>query len=591
MRKKVFILMFSVLALTGTSVYSQVRIGGLDDPHAAAILDLNANDNDAASGAAGTNTLGLALPRVALQSTDRYQPLTAHLKGMLVYNTATAGSDAAQVMPGVYYNDGAKWIRMVSGAFVLTDGMITSAHIADGTIAAIDLANNAVTTAKIANDAVTTDKIAYSAVTYDKIAAGAVTYDKIEAGAIATTSLADDAVTTAKILDGTIVTADLADNAVTTAKILDGTIVTADLADNAVTTAKILDGTIVTADLADNAVTTAKILDGTIVNADISSSAAIDSTKIKEKTIGRTRLADNAVTSEKIVDGSIRGTDLDAMNAKTGYVLTYNPGNVMGWAAKSPKATACISCGVVTDYDGNVYLTNTFTPLSGESAGEWMIENLKTTFYSQSLNTTPVCNPKGVVGERSFHFPNGVMQNAEPLGLLYSWDAATNGVAAERITSSANSTVDRGPIGICPYGWHIPTVKEWQALVAVIDASHSSYSNPTAANAALAMLSAFPVATYSSNSLYNGDTRWIPYEVSGTSRRDGGFNVLLAGYMASEGYIREFGSAAGFWLASEYGNDTTEAYRASFSRGGGGGTGRVIKREKASVRGCISNCR
>jgi uncharacterized protein (TIGR02145 family) len=471
MRKKVFILMFSVLALTGTSVYSQVRIGGLDDPHAAAILDLNANDNDTASGAARTNTLGLALPRVALQSTDRYQPLTAHLKGMLVYNTATAGSDAAQVMPGVYYNDGAKWIRMVSGAFVLTDGMITSAHIADGTIA--------------------------------------------------------------------------------------------------------------TADLADNAVTTAKILDGTIVNADISSSAAIDSTKIKEKTIGRTRLADNAVTSEKIVDGSIRGTDLDAMNAKTGYVLTYNPGNVMGWAAKSPKATACAGCGVVTDYDGNVYLTNTFTPLSGESAGEWMIENLKTTFYSQSLNTTPVCNPKGVVGERSFHFPNGVMQNAEPLGLLYSWDAATNGVAAEKITLPTNSTIDRGPAGICPYGWHIPTVKEWQALVAVINASRSSYSNPTAANAALAMLSAFPVATYSSNSLYNGDTRWIPYEVSGTSRRDGGFNVLLAGSMMPEGYVDGFGKEAGFWLASEFGTDPTQAYRDGFSVGGaGGGTSNV----KYSVR-------
>ncbi|KAA6302201.1 MAG: hypothetical protein EZS26_001561 [Candidatus Ordinivivax streblomastigis] len=74
MRKKVFILMFSVLVLTGTSIYSQVRIGGLDDSHAAAILDLNADNNDAASGAAGTNTLGLALPRVALQPTDRYQP-------------------------------------------------------------------------------------------------------------------------------------------------------------------------------------------------------------------------------------------------------------------------------------------------------------------------------------------------------------------------------------------------------------------------------------------------------------------------------------------------------------------------------------
>jgi len=47
------------------------------------------------------------LPRVALVATAKASPLTAHVAGMYVYNTVTAND----VSPGVYYNDGTKWIR------------------------------------------------------------------------------------------------------------------------------------------------------------------------------------------------------------------------------------------------------------------------------------------------------------------------------------------------------------------------------------------------------------------------------------------------------------------------------------------------
>jgi hypothetical protein len=49
---------------------------------------------------------GLLIPRVALTSTASFAPLSAHVNGMMVYNTATAGD----VTPGFYYNDGTKWI-------------------------------------------------------------------------------------------------------------------------------------------------------------------------------------------------------------------------------------------------------------------------------------------------------------------------------------------------------------------------------------------------------------------------------------------------------------------------------------------------
>ncbi|WP_025761171.1 hypothetical protein [Dyadobacter tibetensis] len=69
-------------------------------PNANAILDLESANK------------GLLLPRVALSSTTLAAPLSAHVAGMAVYNTATTGD----VVPGYYYNDGSKWVAGVSAA-------------------------------------------------------------------------------------------------------------------------------------------------------------------------------------------------------------------------------------------------------------------------------------------------------------------------------------------------------------------------------------------------------------------------------------------------------------------------------------------
>jgi hypothetical protein len=49
---------------------------------------------------------GVLIPRIALTGTVSFAPLPAHVAGMIVYNTATAGD----VVPGFYYDDGTKWI-------------------------------------------------------------------------------------------------------------------------------------------------------------------------------------------------------------------------------------------------------------------------------------------------------------------------------------------------------------------------------------------------------------------------------------------------------------------------------------------------
>ncbi len=93
---------FLIILLASFSVaLAQVKVG--DNPNvinANAVLDVESTDK------------GLLLPRVELTSTANAAPLTAHVAGMAVYNTATAGD----VTPGFYFNDGAQWVAIADAA-------------------------------------------------------------------------------------------------------------------------------------------------------------------------------------------------------------------------------------------------------------------------------------------------------------------------------------------------------------------------------------------------------------------------------------------------------------------------------------------
>jgi hypothetical protein len=109
MKSNLFTLLLS--GIFCVQLQAQVTIGSNYKPDTNALLDLKEN-------ADGTSQKGLLLTRVALSQTTSSAPLSTHVKGMIVYNTATAGD----VTPGYYYNDGIKWVRaeatepwMVSG--------------------------------------------------------------------------------------------------------------------------------------------------------------------------------------------------------------------------------------------------------------------------------------------------------------------------------------------------------------------------------------------------------------------------------------------------------------------------------------------
>ncbi|MFD2554493.1 hypothetical protein ACFSQW_08835, partial [Sphingobacterium tabacisoli] len=54
---------------------------------------------------------GILHTRVALEMTTKANPMQAHVAGLMVYNTETKND----VVPGIYYNDGTKWVLASGG--------------------------------------------------------------------------------------------------------------------------------------------------------------------------------------------------------------------------------------------------------------------------------------------------------------------------------------------------------------------------------------------------------------------------------------------------------------------------------------------
>ncbi|WPO91238.1 hypothetical protein [Chryseobacterium sp. HR92] len=73
---------------------------GTTVPNSSSILDISSADK------------GLLPPRLELAAANLALPLSSHVQGMVVYNTATSGTQPNNVSPGLYINDGTKWDRM-----------------------------------------------------------------------------------------------------------------------------------------------------------------------------------------------------------------------------------------------------------------------------------------------------------------------------------------------------------------------------------------------------------------------------------------------------------------------------------------------
>lgn len=179
--------------------------------------------------------------------------------------------------------------------------------------------------------------------------------------------------------------------------------------------------------------------------------------------------------------------------------------------------TACNS--TLTDYDGNVY---NMVKIGTQC---WMKENLKTTHYPNG-EEIPVFVDNDMTGT-PYRYANG---DVNVYGYNYNWFAAVYNVP------STETTVLQG---VCPNGWHLPSLAEWNTLRNYVESQSSYHCDSN--------------ATYIAKALASATTDW---RASGTSCAPGnevstndltGFSAKPAG-VSSGTYSTGYG--AFFWTSN-----------------------------------------
>lgn len=181
-----------------------------------------------------------------------------------------------------------------------------------------------------------------------------------------------------------------------------------------------------------------------------------------------------------------------------------------------------IQYGTVSDVENTIYKTVAI----GEQV--WMAENLKTTTYSDGtfiLNGGKSSEWSGQCGSYCW-YDNKAGAYKNPYGALYNWSAVNTGK-------------------LCPSGWHVPSVEEWEELEQYLITSGYNFDGSTVENRLAKSVAAA--------------VRWESDTTSGApgndllSNNSTGFSALPAGYRDPTHGWNEFkglGSSCGWWTAT-----------------------------------------
>jgi hypothetical protein len=112
-KKNKIIITLIVIVCSLTSM-SQVGIG-TTTPNASAKLDITSTNK------------GFLPPRVTLNGTADVATISNPAAGLMVYNTATAGTSPNNVIPGYYYWNGSAWTRINNNNTVVSNAVTISA--------------------------------------------------------------------------------------------------------------------------------------------------------------------------------------------------------------------------------------------------------------------------------------------------------------------------------------------------------------------------------------------------------------------------------------------------------------------------------
>ena len=246
------------------------------------------------------------------------------------------------------------------------------------------------------------------------------------------------------------------------------------------------------------------------------------------------------------VAGTVMSYNLTGLASNTSYIYrafvttatgTNYGGEVTFTTTVSISTEPCPGTPTVTDIDGNTYNTLWI----GNQC--WMKENLRTTKYADGTSIALGSTTSTTTAYR--YYPNNIASNVSLYGYLYNWPAVMGGAAS----SAANPS---GVLGICPYGWHVPSDAEWTQLTDYVS-SQSQYvcgNTNTSIAKALASTTGWCI---SSNTCAVGNNQ--------SSNNVTGFSAFPAGRYS--GSYDSSGYNARFWSSTE--NSSSKAYYRDLS--------------------------
>lgn len=207
---------------------------------------------------------------------------------------------------------------------------------------------------------------------------------------------------------------------------------------------------------------------------------------------------------------------------------------------------ACPDAATVMDYEGNTYNT---VQIGSQC---WMKENLRTRHYADGTEIAhgPVGSNDSYYNPYFYNYTSSSIPLAER-GYLYNWPAV--------VRRAFNCHANPGIQGICPDGWHVPSVEEWRTLTEYVG-SQQMYSNgdDNAVSQALAAQTGW----------YNCDLSNTP-GLDALSNNATGFSAYPSGmyepYGHTGGYFTDSGTAAQFWSSTGDDNYGAYAYVISFN--------------------------
>lgn len=277
------------------------------------------------------------------------------------------------------------------------------------------------------------------------------------------------------------------------------------------------------------------------------------------------------------------------------------------WQSLSPIKTI-ENDNFVYDKQNNRYNIGNFG-----DAGIWMTQNLRVTVTPCGTPLTESANPS--MTSMNYYYPNkdrDLYTKHKEYGLLYNWAATTLKKGGEDGTQykqsegeGATNEEERGTQGICPFGWHIPSDKEWNELEKAIFENPMAYSSNTFPGEP--WLPEWNTATnWRGDKLENEEIKYFsmhgscmksqtPIDISGATNENGmcnpagsnGFDAYLVGRIISNSSVENFAAGVHFWTSSSSGNNGTTAWRRYL----GGVTTRGVARLSGGTRQTLQSVR